>query len=197
MASVSLVDYKGYRKSKKQAKKMLLQVIPSNASVVINGMSVELDKNGIGVITYTKKGETVTLPRESLNFTKFFTALVYIYSTDSRSYTYSKNVKDLLRRYTNDLSVLHANTTGKLGLVDMFNNALSDIFEFGDLEEAGESIGIFMENLFNNRGLSVIATSTFHVLPYSIQSSTFIISAILTSWISILVRTPYFKIIIT
>ena len=127
----------------------------------VSTIELELDKNGIGVITYTKKGETVTLPRESLNFTKFFTALVYIYSTDSRSYTYSKNVKDLLRRYTNDLSVLHANTTGKLGLVDMFNNALSDIFEFGDLDEAGESIGIFMENLFNNRGLSVIRGGIF------------------------------------
>lgn len=34
-----------YDSSKKQ--KMLLQVIPSNASVVINGMSVELDKNGM------------------------------------------------------------------------------------------------------------------------------------------------------
>ena len=35
MASVSLVDYKGYRKSKKQAKKMLLQVINMYNSVSI------------------------------------------------------------------------------------------------------------------------------------------------------------------
>ena len=34
-ASVSLVDYKGYRKSKKQAKKMLLQVIAMYNSVSI------------------------------------------------------------------------------------------------------------------------------------------------------------------
>ena len=35
MASVSLVDYKGYRKSKKQAKKMLLQAIAMYNSVSI------------------------------------------------------------------------------------------------------------------------------------------------------------------
>ncbi len=35
MASVSLVDYKGYRKSKKQAKKMLLQVINMYNSVSV------------------------------------------------------------------------------------------------------------------------------------------------------------------
>ena len=35
MASVSLVDYKGYRKSKKQAKKMLLQVINMYNSVIV------------------------------------------------------------------------------------------------------------------------------------------------------------------
>ena len=35
MASVSLVDYKGYRKSKKQAKKMLLQTINMYNSVSI------------------------------------------------------------------------------------------------------------------------------------------------------------------
>ena len=35
MASVSLVDYKGYRKSKKQAKKMLLQAINMYNSVSI------------------------------------------------------------------------------------------------------------------------------------------------------------------
>lgn len=35
MASVSLVDYKGFRKSKKQAKKMLLQVINMYNSVSI------------------------------------------------------------------------------------------------------------------------------------------------------------------
>ena len=126
----------------------------------VSTIDLELDKNGIGVITYTKKGETVTLPRESLNFTKFFTALVYIYSTDSRMYTYSKNVNDLLRKYTNDLSVLYANTIGKLGLVDMFNNALSEIFELGDLDEAGESIGMFMEGL-NRVRLSVIRGGIF------------------------------------
>lgn len=128
----------------------------------VNTIELELDKNGVGVITYTIKGETVTLPRESLNFTKFFTALVYIYSTYVPMNTYSINVSDILRKYSNSLTVLHANFTGKLGLVDMFNNALTEIFELGDLDEAGESIGMFMEEL-NRVRLSVIKGGIFSI----------------------------------
>ena len=53
-ASVSLVDYKGYRKSKKQAKKMLLQVIAMYNSVsifivIINDGKFEVLKSRIAV----------------------------------------------------------------------------------------------------------------------------------------------------
>ena len=60
----------------------------------VSTIDLELDKNGVGVITYTKKGETITLPRESLNHTKFFTALVYLYSTSDPRRGY-KHIKDI------------------------------------------------------------------------------------------------------
>lgn len=126
----------------------------------VSTIDLELDKNGIGVITYTKKGETVTLPRESLNFTKFFTALVYMYATSDPKRGY-KNIKDVLARYTYTLNSATISFTGKFGLVDMFNNALFDIFELGDLDEAGESIALFMDNLNRNKELSFIKGGIF------------------------------------
>lgn len=140
----------------KEADKLIKNIEETGVSTI----ELELDKNGIGVITYTKKGETVTLPRESLNFTKFFTALVYLYSTSDPKRGY-KNIKDVLARYTYTLNSATISFTGKMGLVDMFNNALSDIFEFGDLNEAGESIAIFMDMLNRNKELSFIKGGIF------------------------------------
>lgn len=125
----------------------------------VNTIELELDKNGIGVITYTKKGETVTLPRESLNFTKFFTALVYIYSTSEPGRGY-KNIKDILHRYTNTLDIAPSSVTGKYGLVNEFNNSLSEIFEDGNLDHAENSIGMFMKVL-NINTLSFIKGGIF------------------------------------
>ena len=52
MASVSLVDYKGYRKSKKQAKKMLLQVINMYNSV---SMFIDIINEGRFEVLKTNK----------------------------------------------------------------------------------------------------------------------------------------------
>ena len=53
-ASVSLVDYKGYRKSKKQAKKMLLQVIN-----MYNSVSVFIDIINEGKFEVLKSSKAV------------------------------------------------------------------------------------------------------------------------------------------
>ena len=53
-ASVSLVDYKGYRKSKKQAKKMLLQVI-----AMYNSVSVFIDIINEGKFEVLKSSKAV------------------------------------------------------------------------------------------------------------------------------------------
>lgn len=53
-ASVSLVDYKGYRKSKKQAKKMLLQVI-----AMYNSVSIFIDIINEGKFEILKSNKAV------------------------------------------------------------------------------------------------------------------------------------------
>ena len=53
-ASVSLVDYKGYRKSKKQAKKMLLQVI-----AMYNSVSIFIDIINEGKFEVLKSSKAV------------------------------------------------------------------------------------------------------------------------------------------
>ena len=63
MASVSLVDYKGYRKSKKQAKKMLLQVIN-----MYNSVSVFIDIINEGRFEVLKTNKAVA---DSTSIIKF------------------------------------------------------------------------------------------------------------------------------